>query len=103
MMSWKEHRNGKFLLRYYSSIFLDDTKKTKKNFSQDNQSLGQILNLGPPEYKERVITTTPQSLLKKAVLRSSSGNVFSPKTYLFYKLWHAILTEGNRRLLPYTN
>jgi hypothetical protein len=39
-------------MRYYFIIFLSILKKTLKNFSKDNQSVGGYLNPGPPQYKE---------------------------------------------------
>jgi hypothetical protein len=45
--------------RYYLYIFLEELRKTTKNFSQDSQSLGKDMNPGPLEYEIRVITTQP--------------------------------------------
>jgi hypothetical protein len=45
------------ILRYYPSTFLEGLKKTKKNVSEDNWSLGQENHLGSPKYEAKVITT----------------------------------------------
>jgi hypothetical protein len=37
--------------RYYAGICLEGQKKTTKNLSPDNQSLGHDLNLKPPKYE----------------------------------------------------
>jgi len=51
-------------LWYYTRTSLNEPKKkTMKNFSQDNQSLGWDFNSGPPEYKALVSTTHPSCSL----------------------------------------
>jgi hypothetical protein len=42
------------ILRYCNSICMEGLRKTTKNLSQDSQSLGQDLNLGPPECEASV-------------------------------------------------
>jgi hypothetical protein len=51
-------------LRHYFGVFLKGLRKTTINLSQDNWSLGQDLNLGPPEYKQGVLPTQPKCSLQ---------------------------------------
>jgi hypothetical protein len=46
-------------LRCYPGICLEELRKTTK-LGQGSWSLGQDLNLGPPEYEAGVLTTWPQ-------------------------------------------
>jgi hypothetical protein len=39
---------------------LEGLRKAAKSLSQDSWTLGQDLNLGPPEYKEGVFAIEPQ-------------------------------------------
>jgi hypothetical protein len=51
------------ILRYYPCICLNGAKKTTRNLSQDRQSPGRDMNLGPPEYKAAVLTIQPRCLV----------------------------------------
>jgi hypothetical protein len=42
---------------FYTEICLEELRKTIQSFRQDNQSQGQDLNSGPPEYKTGILTT----------------------------------------------
>jgi hypothetical protein len=59
MMNWKGcvRKQSWPNLRYYPGICLAGPRKSTKNLSQDSWSLGQDLNLGPPEYEAQVLTT----------------------------------------------
>jgi hypothetical protein len=50
----------KFKLIYYPGIFVEKLKKTAEHCSQDNQSTGQDLNLGPLKFQTLVLTTLPK-------------------------------------------
>jgi hypothetical protein len=45
------------ILRYYPGIRVEGLRKTMKNFNQNSQSAGRVLNPGPPEYEAGVLTT----------------------------------------------
>jgi hypothetical protein len=54
----------------YPIICLEELRKTTKNLSQDNQSLGRDLNARPPEYDAGVLTTRPWCLVSSSVVTS---------------------------------
>jgi hypothetical protein len=45
------------ILRYYPDICLEELRQITKNLSHYSLSPGRELNLGPPEYGVRVVTT----------------------------------------------
>jgi hypothetical protein len=52
MMNWEEFGSSHGqILRYYPATNLDGLRKTTRKLTQDSQSQGQDLNLGPPKYK----------------------------------------------------
>jgi hypothetical protein len=46
-------------LWYYPGICLERMRKTTENLSQDSQSPGQDLKMGPTKYEAGLLTTRP--------------------------------------------
>jgi hypothetical protein len=69
MMNWKGcgRKRSWSNLRYYPRIWLDRTRKTIKNLSQDSRSPGRDLNPGPPEYEAGVLTTRSQCSVQQVI------------------------------------
>jgi hypothetical protein len=62
-------------LRYYPGICLEGWRKTMRILSQNSQSPGWDLNLGPPKYEARGLTTiTTFSDLTNSVAQEPEGS-----------------------------
>jgi hypothetical protein len=53
--SWPNFKVG-----YYPDSYLEELKKTMKNFSQDSRTPGRDMKPGPPGYEIGVLTTRPR-------------------------------------------
>jgi hypothetical protein len=64
-MNWK--KTVLVLLRYYSKIRLEGSRKITKHLSQDSRSPGRDLKTEPSEYEAVVLTARPQRLVENLI------------------------------------
>jgi hypothetical protein len=64
------------ILRCYPSICLGELRNGTRDLTEDSRSADPDLNLGPPEYEARVLTTRPRYLVK--LLRTNFEDTFIP-------------------------